>query len=77
MAYRLASWDQIDAGLNLLKVAIYLNPKVANLYDSSGELYLMKGDTTQSIIYYKKALQIDPEFENAQKMLKKITGEKN
>ena len=66
-AYQLAGLDKIAAGLHVLTAAIELNPQVANLYDSKGELFLMKGDTTQSIEFYEKALKIDPEFENAQK----------
>jgi CubicO group peptidase (beta-lactamase class C family) len=75
-AYQLAGMNKIDAGLTVLTTALELNPTVANLYDSQGELFLMKGDTTRSIASYEKALKIDPEFENAQRMLDRIRGSK-
>jgi CubicO group peptidase (beta-lactamase class C family) len=58
-----------------LVAQLELHPRVANLYDSIGEFYLNKGDTEQSISYYQKALEIDPNFQNAKTMLEKITAQ--
>lgn len=74
LAYELAGAGKVDDGMKLLKVAMELNPKEANLYDSISEFYLMKRDTTNSIRYYKKALEVDPEFANPKRMLERITG---
>lgn len=74
LAYELAGAGKADDGMKLLQVAVELNPKVANLYDSIGEFYLMKRDTTNSIRYYKKALEVNPEFANPKRMLEQITG---
>ncbi len=70
VAYRLAGGNMVDAGLKLLNMAIKLNPEVANLYDSVGEFYLMKGDTTTAVKYYKEALEKDPDFQNPKDVLK-------
>ncbi|UCG51809.1 MAG: serine hydrolase [Candidatus Latescibacterota bacterium] len=72
IAYRLKSLGQVDAGLDLLLIALQLHPDVANLYDSAGEFYLEKGDEDRAVAYYETALKIDPEFENAKRMLEKI-----
>ncbi|HEX9654056.1 MAG TPA: serine hydrolase [bacterium] len=75
IAYQLMGSGDIDHGLALLHMAVELHPQVANLYDSIGEFYLKKGDTQQSITYYQKALEVDPNFENAKKMLEKIASQ--
>ncbi len=72
VAYQLAGLGQVDKGMELLQTALELYPKEANLYDSIGEFHLKKGEKEQAIAYYKKALEVDPNFENAKNMLKKI-----
>jgi CubicO group peptidase (beta-lactamase class C family) len=61
-----------ETAIQVFKINTRLFPNEANPYDSLAEAYLMSGDLTQSKENYKKALQIDPEFENAQRMLKRI-----
>jgi CubicO group peptidase (beta-lactamase class C family)/tetratricopeptide (TPR) repeat protein len=75
-AYNLLSAGAVDLGLQLLKIAVELYPKVANLYDSIGEFYLNKEMRDESIAWYKKAIEVDPDFENAKRMLKQIMAEK-
>jgi len=72
IAYELAARESYDEAIALLQVAIELNPQVANLYDSTGEMYLRKGDHGTAVEWYKKALKVDPDFINAQQMLKQI-----
>jgi len=49
-----------------------LFPNEANPYDSLGEAFMIKGDLQKSRAAYKKALEIDPQFENAEKMIEKL-----
>lgn len=77
IAYQLAGAGRAEDGIELLKIAVKLHPKEANLYDSIGEFYLNKGDKPNAIEYYNKALEVDPNFENAKRMLKKIMDEKS
>jgi tetratricopeptide (TPR) repeat protein len=72
IAYTLAYSGKVDEAIKLLQIAIDLYPKEANLYDSTGELYLVKNDKEKSIEYYRKALEIDPETQSAKAMLKKL-----
>jgi tetratricopeptide (TPR) repeat protein len=76
MAYNLQNIGQTKAGLNLLLTAIELHPKDANLYDSAGEFYLKLKDNQKGIEYYKKALEINPDYPNA-KIAKEIIAKMN
>lgn len=75
LAYNLAAAGMADAGLDLLLLAVKANPEEPNLYDSIGEFYLNKGDIQKSVTYYKKALKVNPDFSNAQRMLERIRKE--
>jgi tetratricopeptide (TPR) repeat protein len=65
LAYQLANVGKVDHALAVLQVAIQLYPKEANLYDSTGEFLLRKGEKAKALESYKKALEIDPNFPNA------------
>ncbi len=65
MAYNLKNIGQAKAGLQLLIVAVELHPKVANLYDSTGEFYMELKQNEKAIKFYEKALEIDPNYANA------------
>ncbi len=71
-AYGLHGLGQTALGLELLEIARGLYPQVANLYDSTGELLLATGDEEQAIAFYEQALEVDPEFDNAKRMLEQI-----
>jgi CubicO group peptidase (beta-lactamase class C family) len=63
-------WDyggKADETMDLLEIALELYPKSALLNYYMGAAY-----TEKSKIYYKKALEFDPQFEQARKQLKKI-----
>lgn len=75
-AYRLKSVGQTEKGLRLLEMAVELHPKTANLYDSIGEFHLEMGRKDEALAWYEKALQIDPNLENAKRMLEKIRSKR-
>ena len=78
VAYQLAGVGMVDDAIAILKVAIQLYPKVANLYDSLGEFQLRKGEKALALQSYAKALEIDPNFPNAttaREIVKKLTEE--
>jgi len=72
MAYDLAGLGRLDGATALLRIAVELHPKEANLYDSLGELELKAFRTEASVAAYKKALEIDPKFESSIKALEAI-----
>ncbi len=66
-AYNLDRIGKRDAAVELLKTAIELHPKEANLYDTLGEFYAKKEMKDKAIEYYQKALAIDAGYPNAAK----------
>lgn len=57
--------------LNDFNVAITINPKFANgyLYYMRGNTYGILGDFDKAIVDHKKALEINPNFEEARRSL--------
>jgi CubicO group peptidase (beta-lactamase class C family) len=74
-AYRLRGLGQTELGFALLEIALELHPEVANLHDSHGEFALALGNRDQAIASYEKAIELDPDFENAKTMLAKIKSQ--
>ncbi len=72
IARSLAGIDKLDASIDWLNLAVELYPKEAMLYDALGDMYLKKGSNEQAIQSYKKALEVDPNFEHSKEMLKKL-----
>ena len=78
IAYQLGNSGMVDEALSLLRTALELYPKEANLYDSTGEFQLRKGDKVKALESYQKALEINPNFPNAaaaREVVKKLTEE--
>jgi tetratricopeptide (TPR) repeat protein len=51
-------------------------PKSANAYDSLGEAYRVKGDKARAIQNYKKSLKLDPNNQNAARMIRELKEKK-
>ncbi|HKV33049.1 MAG TPA: serine hydrolase [Pyrinomonadaceae bacterium] len=78
IAYQIGNAGMVDEALALLRTAIDLYPKDANLYDSVGEFQLKQGDKTKALESYQKALEINPNFPNAaaaREVVKKLSEE--
>ena len=77
VAYDLGRAGYGKEGLRVLKAAIKIHPKVANLYDSVGDFYRRMKRNKESIEYYSKALEVDPNYPNAaeaKKILEQLKG---
>jgi len=64
--------SHFDDAVKVFTVAVALNGKPTDIsygYELIGQCYLKKGDKEQAILYYTKALQIDPNNKNAEGML--------
>lgn len=76
-AYQLAGAGMVDEAMTVLRAAIELHPKEANLHDSLGEFQLRKGEKDKALESYRKALELNPDFPNAanaREMVKKLSG---
>jgi cytochrome c-type biogenesis protein CcmH/NrfG len=51
-------------------------PNSANAYDSLGEAYMVKGEKAQAIENYKKSLKLDPNNQNAARMIRELKEKK-
>jgi CubicO group peptidase (beta-lactamase class C family) len=70
--YELLFNRQIEIAIEIFKLNIKLFPDDANIHDSLGEAYMMKGNYARSRELYNKALELDPEFANAREMLQRL-----
>jgi tetratricopeptide (TPR) repeat protein len=70
-------YELLQAGKNKEAIEIFkLNceqyPKSSNVYDSLGEGYMLDGDKKNAIKFYEKSLKLNPDNENAKKMLESL-----
>ncbi|MCP4581151.1 MAG: prolyl oligopeptidase family serine peptidase [candidate division Zixibacteria bacterium] len=61
MGYTLSGQGKGDEAVAVYKLAIGVNPKSANLYDSMSDTYIAKGDTTGAIKAVKTCLKLIPD----------------
>lgn len=61
-----------DKALEVFKASVVTFPESSNVYDSLGEAYMVAGNKELAIKNYLKSLELDPENENAKKMLEKM-----
>jgi CubicO group peptidase (beta-lactamase class C family)/tetratricopeptide (TPR) repeat protein len=72
LAYSLANAKRVADGITILRIATELHPRIANLFDSLGELLLLAGDRDAARLAYQRALALDPTAKNAQEVLKTL-----
>jgi tetratricopeptide (TPR) repeat protein len=72
MGYRLLRTKEVRKAIDLFKVNTFLYPDQSDVYDSLGEAYLANGDKKLGKENYLKALKLNPNSENAAKILKTL-----
>ena len=72
LAYQMIRENRIDDAIELFNVNVEEYPNSANVYDSMGEAYMIKGNKKLAIEYYKKSLNLNPQNSNAVEILKKL-----
>ena len=74
--YRLLNINSIEEAIEIFRLNVEMYPESANVYDKLGEAYMKDGQKDLAIKNYRKSLKLNPENDNARKMLKKLC-EKN
>jgi CubicO group peptidase (beta-lactamase class C family) len=69
----LAESGNKDEALRLLLIGTKMYPENADLYNSQGELYLLKQDKENAKNAFTKAVSLDPDLENAKEKLKELS----
>ena len=67
--YQQLGQKKYDIAITIFKINTDLYPNSANAFDSLGEAYMLSGDTTNAIKFYKKSLELNPTNTNAIKMI--------
>jgi tetratricopeptide (TPR) repeat protein len=66
LGYRLLGQKKYAEAVSVLRMNTEDFPKSANTWDSLGEALFDSGDTPHALENYKKALEVDPKYENAE-----------
>ena len=74
LGYRYLQDGKTKDAILLFKLNTIAYPNSSNVYDSLGEAYLKDGQIDLAIINYERSLELDPNNENARKVL---TGIRN
>jgi tetratricopeptide (TPR) repeat protein len=72
LGYRLLGAEQVDRAIEVFLVNTEQFPRSANVWDSLGDGYRAKGRIEQAIASYRKALEIDPNFEASRRNLAEL-----
>lgn len=72
LGYTLMGKKRFDEAIRIFELNVNLFPKSGNVYDSLAEAYLNKGDNKRALMYYKKALALDPTNEGAKDIILKL-----
>ena len=76
LGYRILHEGRLEEAVEVFEYNTALYPESANVYDSLGEAYLLKGNTGLAIENYEKALELNPDSENARVMLEHLRSTK-
>jgi CubicO group peptidase (beta-lactamase class C family) len=72
LGYELLGDDKTEMAIAVFKINIQLFPDEANPYDSLGDAYLKNGEKEEAKKCFKKAIQIDPNFEASIRKLNEL-----
>jgi tetratricopeptide (TPR) repeat protein len=72
VGYALLQYNKVNEAIELFDFMVEEFPQSANAYDSRGEAYMKAGNNELAVENYKKSLELNPDNENAKKMLEQL-----
>ena len=72
LGYQLLGSEKHQEAIEIFQFGIRAFPESANLYDSLGEAYMRAGNKKKAVQNYEKSLELNPQNENARKILKDL-----
>lgn len=72
LGYESIALKEYDKAYRIFRMNIEFHPTSSNVYDSMGELLMLRGDTINAIENYEKSIKLNPNNENAKTMIKKM-----
>lgn len=75
LGYQIMFLGEPEKALKIFRFNADLFPESSNVYDSLGECLYTLGKKKESLKFYEKVIEINPENINAEKMIKKIKDE--
>lgn len=76
LGYDLLSRKKVSDAIEIFALNVEVHPNYTNGYDSLGEAYLTADELDLAEESYRKALDMDPDFHNARRMLEKVLDRK-
>ncbi|HLL14389.1 MAG TPA: amidohydrolase family protein [Pyrinomonadaceae bacterium] len=77
LGYYLAGQKKMKEAIEVFKLNIAAYPKSGNTYDSLAETYMNSGDKERAIEFYRKAIEVEPNYANAPaaaELIKKLSA---
>lgn len=74
LGYLVLRLKKVDDAIEVFKQNVIDFPQSPGSWDSLAEAYLIKGDKELALVYYKKALELDPENKTAVLRLEELNG---
>jgi tetratricopeptide (TPR) repeat protein len=72
VGYALLQYNKVNEAIEIFNFMVEEFPQSANAYDSRGEAYMKAGNKELAIENYKKSLELNPNNDNAKKMLEQL-----
>lgn len=73
--YSLLNRRKVDQAVAVFKLSVDMYPDSFNTYDSLGEGYMVAGNRELAIENYERSLELNPENNNAVRMLERLRGQ--
>jgi tetratricopeptide (TPR) repeat protein len=72
VGYALLQYNKVNEAIELFNFMVEEFPQSANAYDSRGEAYMKAGNKELAIENYKKSLELNPDNDNAKRMIEQL-----